>query len=223
MSFDTLGLQPDFLRAVADQGYTEPTPVQAEAIPLVLAGRDLMAGAPDPGTGKTAAFVLPMLQNLGAPNGDPRADRPPADPGPGPGPYPRARPPGRGERAHLRPPLGRPLGGDLRRGRHQQPDQRPAPLAGRRGGHPRPPAQPRRPADHRPVRGRDPGPRRGRPDARHGLHPGHPQGPGAAAGPPPEPALQRNLLGRYPAAGQWLPARPGDRPGHAPQFRGTPS
>jgi ATP-dependent RNA helicase RhlE len=61
MSFDNLGLAPELLRAVADQGYTEPTPVQAEAIPLVLAGRDLLAGA-QTGTGKTAAFVLPILQ-----------------------------------------------------------------------------------------------------------------------------------------------------------------
>jgi ATP-dependent RNA helicase RhlE len=63
MSFDTLGLAPELLRAVADQGYTEPTPVQREAIPLVLAGRDLLAGA-QTGTGKTAAFVLPILQRL---------------------------------------------------------------------------------------------------------------------------------------------------------------
>ncbi len=63
MSFDNLGLAPELLRAVADQGYTEPTPVQAEAIPLVLAGRDLLAGA-QTGTGKTAAFVLPILQRL---------------------------------------------------------------------------------------------------------------------------------------------------------------
>jgi ATP-dependent RNA helicase RhlE len=76
MSFDRLGLAPEFLRAVADQGYTEPTPVQAEAIPLVLAGRDLMAGA-QTGTGKTAAFVLPMLQRLGPPDRDPRAARRP--------------------------------------------------------------------------------------------------------------------------------------------------
>ena len=76
MSFDQLGLAPEFLRAVADQGYTEPTPVQAEDIPLVLAGRDLMAGA-QTGTGKTAAFVLPMLQRLGAPNGDGRTGRRP--------------------------------------------------------------------------------------------------------------------------------------------------
>jgi ATP-dependent RNA helicase RhlE len=63
MSFDSLGLAPELLRAVADQGYTEPTAVQREAIPLVLAGRDLLAGART-GTGKTAAFVLPILQRL---------------------------------------------------------------------------------------------------------------------------------------------------------------
>ena len=63
MSFDTLGLTPELLRAIADQGYTEPTPVQREAIPLVLAGRDVLAGA-QTGTGKTAAFVLPILQRL---------------------------------------------------------------------------------------------------------------------------------------------------------------
>jgi ATP-dependent RNA helicase RhlE len=65
MSFDRLGLSPELLRAVAVQGYTEPTPVQTESIPLVLAGRDLLAGA-QTGTGKTAAFVLPMLQRLHA-------------------------------------------------------------------------------------------------------------------------------------------------------------
>ncbi len=65
MSFSALGLRPDLLRAVARQGYTDPTPVQREAIPLVLEGRDLLAGA-QTGTGKTAAFVLPMLQRLAA-------------------------------------------------------------------------------------------------------------------------------------------------------------
>ena len=63
MSFDKLGLAPELLRAVAQQGYTEPTPVQAEAIPLVLEGRDVLAAA-QTGTGKTAAFVLPILQRL---------------------------------------------------------------------------------------------------------------------------------------------------------------
>ncbi|MDQ4035803.1 MAG: DEAD/DEAH box helicase [Chloroflexota bacterium] len=65
MSFDKLGLSPELLRAVADRGYTEPTPVQREAIPHVLAGRDLLAAA-QTGTGKTAAFVLPILQRLSA-------------------------------------------------------------------------------------------------------------------------------------------------------------
>ncbi|HET7030405.1 MAG TPA: DEAD/DEAH box helicase [Candidatus Limnocylindrales bacterium] len=90
MSFDELGLAPELLRAVADQGYTEPTPVQRESIPLVLAGRDLLAGA-QTGTGKTAAFVLPMLQRLNAERTPgwkarptdgraPSAQRPPFDP-----------------------------------------------------------------------------------------------------------------------------------------------
>ena len=65
MSFDSLGLNPELLRAVADKGYTEPTPIQREAIPAVLAGRDVLAGA-QTGTGKTAGFVLPLLQILGA-------------------------------------------------------------------------------------------------------------------------------------------------------------
>ncbi len=65
MTFDDLGLSESLLRAVADQGYTEPTPIQAAAIPLVLAGHDLMAAA-QTGTGKTAGFTLPLLQRLAA-------------------------------------------------------------------------------------------------------------------------------------------------------------
>lgn len=63
MSFDSLGLNPDILRAVAEQGYVEPTPIQQQAIPAVLQGRDLMASA-QTGTGKTAGFTLPLLQRL---------------------------------------------------------------------------------------------------------------------------------------------------------------
>jgi ATP-dependent RNA helicase RhlE len=70
-TFDQLGLTPELLRAVASQGYTVPTPVQAQSIPLVLAGRDLLAGA-QTGTGKTAAFVLPILQLLNANRPAPR-------------------------------------------------------------------------------------------------------------------------------------------------------
>jgi ATP-dependent RNA helicase RhlE len=73
MSFETLGLKPELLRAVADKGYTVPTPIQAQAIPAVLAGSDVLAGA-QTGTGKTAGFTLPILQKLGAGGGrNPRA------------------------------------------------------------------------------------------------------------------------------------------------------
>jgi ATP-dependent RNA helicase RhlE len=63
MSFDSLGLSPELLRAVAEQGYTQPTPIQTRVIPVVLEGRDVMAGA-QTGTGKTAGFTLPLLQRL---------------------------------------------------------------------------------------------------------------------------------------------------------------
>ncbi|WP_049622415.1 DEAD/DEAH box helicase [Frateuria defendens] len=63
MSFESLGLAPALLRALADQGYANPTPIQAGAIPLVLEGHDLLAAA-QTGTGKTAAFALPLLHKL---------------------------------------------------------------------------------------------------------------------------------------------------------------
>ena len=63
MSFDTLGLAEPLLRAVAEYGYTTPTPIQLQAIPAVLSGGDVMGGA-QTGTGKTAGFVLPMLHRL---------------------------------------------------------------------------------------------------------------------------------------------------------------
>jgi ATP-dependent RNA helicase RhlE len=62
-SFESLGLRAELLRAVAEQGYTTPTPIQLQAIPVVLAGRDLL-GAAQTGTGKTAGFALPLLQRL---------------------------------------------------------------------------------------------------------------------------------------------------------------
>src|ERR1700694_3129137 len=63
MSFNELGLAEPLLRAVADLGYTTPTPIQRQAIPAVLAGGDLLAGA-QTGTGKTAGFTLPILHRL---------------------------------------------------------------------------------------------------------------------------------------------------------------
>lgn len=63
VNFDSLGLAPELLKALTESGYTTPTPIQAQAIPVALAGGDLMAGA-QTGTGKTAAFALPLLQKL---------------------------------------------------------------------------------------------------------------------------------------------------------------
>jgi ATP-dependent RNA helicase RhlE len=63
LTFQDLGLSADILATVAREGYEEPTPVQVSAIPLILAGHDVLAAAPT-GTGKTAAFVLPILDNL---------------------------------------------------------------------------------------------------------------------------------------------------------------
>ena len=82
MSFSSLGLSDALVRAVTEQGYTTPTPIQRQAIPAVLAGGDLLAGA-QTGTGKTAGFVLPMLQRLArhagatAANGSRTPRRPP--------------------------------------------------------------------------------------------------------------------------------------------------
>jgi ATP-dependent RNA helicase RhlE len=71
MSFSVLGLDPKILQAVKEAGYTEPTPIQAAAIPPILAGHDLI-GIAQTGTGKTAAFTLPMLTRLAATIGDGR-------------------------------------------------------------------------------------------------------------------------------------------------------
>src|SRR5204863_273219 len=71
MPFTSLGLGPKIAKAVREAGYTEPTPIQTKAIPVVLKGRDVI-GIAQTGTGKTAAFVLPILERLtahGAPGG----------------------------------------------------------------------------------------------------------------------------------------------------------
>jgi ATP-dependent RNA helicase RhlE len=71
MSFDDFGLSEPILRAVAEEGYTHPTPIQRQAIPHVIAGRDLL-GCAQTGTGKTAAFALPVLHRLTAEGSPPR-------------------------------------------------------------------------------------------------------------------------------------------------------
>ena len=78
MSFDSLGLMAELRRAVSEQGYSQATPIQQQAIPLILQGRDLMGGA-QTGTGKTAGFTLPLLQRLmqNPPPGKPVKGRPP--------------------------------------------------------------------------------------------------------------------------------------------------
>ncbi len=63
MSFESLGLHAELVRAVSEKGYSSPTPIQTQAIPLILEGRDIM-GAAQTGTGKTAGFTLPLLQRL---------------------------------------------------------------------------------------------------------------------------------------------------------------
>ena len=63
VTFASLGLNPVILSAITEAGYTHPTPIQAEAIPMVMAGHDMMASA-QTGTGKTAAFILPALNRI---------------------------------------------------------------------------------------------------------------------------------------------------------------
>ena len=86
MTFNELKLLPQLLRAVEELGYVQPSPIQAEAIPPVLKGRDLI-GCAQTGTGKTAAFAIPILQRLnGRVNKKHTNARPGADPHPGAGP-----------------------------------------------------------------------------------------------------------------------------------------
>src|SRR4029450_1952969 len=63
MTFEELGLSPEILKAIAEVGYQQPTPIQAQAIPVVLMGRDVL-GCAQTGTGKTAGFTLPMIEIL---------------------------------------------------------------------------------------------------------------------------------------------------------------
>ena len=93
MTFNELNLSAPLLRAIAEAGYETPSPIQAKAIPPVLEGRDLM-GCAQTGTGKTAAFALPML--------DRQAPQAGCHPGADPHPHPGAGAPDRGELCRLR-------------------------------------------------------------------------------------------------------------------------
>ena len=205
-SFAELGLRPELLRAVDEAGYTTPTPIQVQAIPVILAGRDVMGGA-QTGTGKTAGFALPILQKL-APHGqhqpvaraasgaraDPHADA-------------RARGAGRGIVPDLRQAHQAALDRRLRRRRHQGAARDRARRRRDPRRHARPPARPHRAQERLSRAGRDLRARRSRPHARHGLHPRHQAHHGAAAGhgEAAEPAvlghvLQRDQEARRPAA-----------------------
>ena len=198
MSFDRLGLSPELLRAVADQGYTEPTPVQAR-------GHPARPRRPRPARRR--------------PDRAP-ARRPPSCCRCSSGCTPRDRAGPRVIRALILTPtreLALQVEESVRTYGAQNPIRSttiyggvgfdpqvraPARRAGDRRRHAGSAARPRRPADDRPVARRDPRPRRGRPDARHGLHPRHPQDPRAPPGAPPEPALLGHVLGRDPAPGR---------------------
>ncbi len=220
-SFEELGLSPEILRAVAESGYTTPTPIQAQAIPVVLAGRDVMGGA-QTGTGKTAGFGLPDPAAPAAAGQRQPVARPPSGARADPRADARARDPGRGSDQGIRQVHRPALHLRVRRRRHQ------AAAADRPRGrrdprrHAGPPARPHRAEEREPVAGRDLRARRGRPHARHGLHPRHQADHGAAAGhrEAPEPALLRDVLHRDQAARRPAPERAGADRSRAPQHRG---
>ena len=201
MKFNDLGLEPGLLSAVAAHGYDTPTPIQVQAIPPVLAGRDLLAGA-QTGTGKTAAFVLPLLQLLGTAQGraparaDPRADA-------------RTRRADPGEHPRLRREPEAALARDLRRRRRSAADR----CAARRLRHPGrdagSPARSRRAPARRPLGRPPPRARRSRPHARHGLHPRHQAHHQDAAAAAPEPDVLGNLHAGHPRARRAHPGEAG--------------
>ena len=205
-SFAELGLRPELLRAVEEAGYTTPTPIQMQAIPVILAGKDVMGGA-QTGTGKTAGFALPILQKLA----------PMANTNHSPARHP--------VRALILTPT-RELAVQVEesfRTYGKYTNLRSTVVYGGvdiklqlpivRGGveilvaTPGQVARPHRAQERVPGTGRDLRAGRGRPDARHGLHPGHQADHGALArdGEAPEPAvlgdvLRRNQEARRPVA-----------------------
>ena len=80
-TFADLGLSPSIVQTVTETGYTQPTPIQEQAIPVALAGRDVL-GIAQTGTGKTAAFTLPMIDRLSAGRSKARMPRSQSNPPP---------------------------------------------------------------------------------------------------------------------------------------------
>ena len=200
-TFDDLGLRPELLDALTALGYEEPTPIQREAIPPLLEGRDLLGQAAT-GTGKTAAFALPLLQRLTAHRARAAAGRA------GAGAHPRAGHPGLRGGPPLRPGARRPRAAGLRRapiGRQLR-----ALEPGSTSSSPRRAARwtrsPRQPA---PGRRRHRRPRRGRRDARHGLRRGHRGDPRRDAREPADGALLRHDAAPARRARPPAPERPG--------------
>ena len=198
-TFEELGLTPATLEALAHLGYERPTPIQEQAIPPLLEGRDVI-GQAQTGTGKTAAFGLPMVEYV-----DPGPHR---RPGAGPDPDARALHPGHPGAARLRRAQGRRGRGGVRRRAHPRSGRPPQGGArGRRDGRPRDghdrpaPPVPRR----RPLRRA----RRGRRDARPRLPRGRRGDHAARADGPPDRPLQRHRARRDPPPRRAVHARPG--------------
>ena len=167
MSFDQLGLAPPLLRTVTAAGYTTPTPIQAQAIPHVLAGRDVL-GCAQTGTGKTAAFALPILHRL-THAGNPAARERPPHPRAGAIADARTGVANPRKLSDLREPHGAAVLGHLRRRRPAAPGASPAQRRRRRRRDARPAAGSDEPGTCRSGGRRDFRARRSRPHARHGL------------------------------------------------------
>ncbi len=213
MSFADLGLSDQLLRAVTDSGYDVPTPIQKGAIPSVLMGKDLI-GIAQTGTGKTASFVLPMIDILA--EGRSRARMPRS---PDPRADPRARRAGCREFREIRQ-VSQALDGPADRRRA---DGRPGQGAGkgrrRADRHAGPADGPVRPRQDHAQRLQPARHRRGRPHARHGLHPRHRGNLHQAAQAAPDPAVLGDHAAADQEAGRQVPDRPQDDRGRPPGDR----
>ena len=166
-TFSDLSLDPRVLQAVTESGYVTPTPIQVQAIPHALEGRDVL-GIAQTGTGKTGAFVLPMVTHLSKGRARARMPRSLVL-----APDPRARRPGRRAVREILGAREALDGAADRRRQLQGPGQADRPRRRRADRHARPPARPLRARQADADRRADHGGRRGRPHARHGLHPRH--------------------------------------------------